>query len=145
MLTGVTVSLGHAIPWWTNTTMDVFHIPQYTIQNRNVHISVLNGVLWDMRQDHFGFCGIVLYSRLYVLLAFVMYDLMWNSKTDLPVSCASLSGRQFSCDFQPQYDRRWRCTTLSTLTWLSCMNWCWQMTTMLSPIDLWSMSSCRDR
>ena len=26
----------------------VLYIPQYTIQNRNVHISVLNGALWDM-------------------------------------------------------------------------------------------------
>ena len=30
-------------------------IPYPTIQNRNVHISVLNGALWDMRQMH---CGI---------------------------------------------------------------------------------------
>ena len=36
--------------------MHQFHIPQYTIQNRNVHISVLNGVLWDMRQLHCGIC-----------------------------------------------------------------------------------------
>ena len=36
MLIGVSVSLGHAIPWWTNTIMDVFRIPQYTIQNRNI-------------------------------------------------------------------------------------------------------------
>ena len=25
-----------------------YDIPQYTIQNQNVHISVLSGVLWDM-------------------------------------------------------------------------------------------------
>ena len=30
--------------------MHLSHIPQYTIQNRNVHISVLNGALWDMGQ-----------------------------------------------------------------------------------------------
>ena len=29
-------------------TMHMFHIPQCTIQNRNVHISVLNDALWDM-------------------------------------------------------------------------------------------------
>ena len=34
--------------------MPLSHIPQCTIQNRNVHISVLNGVLWDMGQVHFG-------------------------------------------------------------------------------------------
>ena len=38
--------------------MHLFHIPQYTIQNRNVHISVLNGVLWDMEQIHWGICEI---------------------------------------------------------------------------------------
>ena len=37
----------------TNPTMHLSHIPQYTIQNRNVHISVLNGVLWDMGQVHY--------------------------------------------------------------------------------------------
>ena len=34
--------------------MHMFHIPQFSIQNRNVHISVLNGVLWDMEQVHSG-------------------------------------------------------------------------------------------
>ena len=33
--------------------MTLFHIPQYTIQNRNVYISVLNGAL-DMGQVHWG-------------------------------------------------------------------------------------------
>ena len=34
--------------------MDLSHIPQYSIQSRNVHISVLNGALWDMEQVHPG-------------------------------------------------------------------------------------------
>ena len=34
--------------------MHPFHIPQCFIQNRNVHISVLNGELWDMEQVHSG-------------------------------------------------------------------------------------------
>ena len=34
--------------------MHLFYIPRCTIQNRNVHISVLNGVLWDMEQVHYG-------------------------------------------------------------------------------------------
>ena len=38
----------------TNPAMLMSNISQYTIQNRNVHISVLNGVLWDMRQVHCG-------------------------------------------------------------------------------------------
>ena len=33
----------------THPIIHLFHIPQYTIQNRNVHISVLNGALWDIR------------------------------------------------------------------------------------------------
>ena len=36
--------------------MHLFHIPQCSIQNRNVHISVLNGALWDMEQVHSGIC-----------------------------------------------------------------------------------------
>ena len=36
--------------------MQQFHIPQYSIQNRNVHISVLNGALWDMEQVYSGIC-----------------------------------------------------------------------------------------
>ena len=38
--------------------MHLSHIPQCTIQNRNVHISVLNGALWDMKQEHCGICEI---------------------------------------------------------------------------------------
>ena len=36
--------------------MHLFHDPQYTIQNINVHISVLNGALWDMEQVHYWIC-----------------------------------------------------------------------------------------
>ena len=36
-------------------TMHLSHIPQCTIQNRNVHISGLNCALWDIGQVH---CGI---------------------------------------------------------------------------------------
>ena len=36
--------------------MHLFHILQYYIQNRNVHISVLNGALWDMEWVHGGIC-----------------------------------------------------------------------------------------
>ena len=39
-----------------NPTMHLSHILQCTIQNKNVHISVLNGVLWDMGQMHRGIC-----------------------------------------------------------------------------------------
>ena len=48
-----------ATTWWqqyTNPktpTMHLSHIRQYTIQNRNVHITVLNGVLWGIGQVHY--------------------------------------------------------------------------------------------
>ena len=42
--------------------MHLSHITKYTIQNRNVHISVLNGVLCDMGRCIVGYgqvhCGI---------------------------------------------------------------------------------------
>ena len=41
---------------FTNARMHLFHIPQCSIQNRNVHISVLNGALWDMEQVQPGIC-----------------------------------------------------------------------------------------
>ena len=36
--------------------MHLVHIPKCTNQNRNVHISVLNGALWDMGEVHCGIC-----------------------------------------------------------------------------------------
>ena len=44
--------------------MHKFHIPQCSIQNRNVHISVLNGALWDMELVHSGICKIGLMFTL---------------------------------------------------------------------------------
>ena len=57
------------VEWWscckidqltrsTNSTMQLFHIPQCSIQNGNVHISILNGAWWDIEQVHFGICEI---------------------------------------------------------------------------------------
>ena len=41
---------------FTNPTMRMFHTPQCTIQNINVHISVLNGALLAIEQVHYGIC-----------------------------------------------------------------------------------------
>ena len=41
---------------FSQTPQCTYHIPQYTIQNRNVPIYVLNGVLWDMGEVHCGIC-----------------------------------------------------------------------------------------
>ena len=38
--------------------MHPIYIPQCTIQNRNVYISVLTDVLWDIDQVHCGVCEI---------------------------------------------------------------------------------------
>ena len=51
---------------FTNPRMHLFHIPQCNIQNRNVHISVLNVALWDMEQVHSGICEIGLFHCLYI-------------------------------------------------------------------------------
>ena len=40
--------------------MYLFYIPQCTMGNRNVHISILNGVLWHMELVHCGICEIAL-------------------------------------------------------------------------------------
>ena len=50
----------HFCSEWCIVVYGQVHIPQYTIQNRNVYISVPNGVLWDMQQVHCGICEIVL-------------------------------------------------------------------------------------
>ena len=42
--------------------MHLFYIPQCNIQNRNVHISVLNGAMWDTEQMHCGICEIGLFQ-----------------------------------------------------------------------------------
>ena len=56
-----TTSASEQLISFTNPRMHLFHIPQSSIQNRNVHISVLNGALWDMEQVHSGICEIGLF------------------------------------------------------------------------------------
>ena len=48
--------------------MHLLYIPQCTIQNRNVHSSVLSGALWDMEQVNCGICEIALSGDVIVLL-----------------------------------------------------------------------------
>ena len=42
--------------------MHLSSIPQYTIENRNVHISALTGALWDMGEVHRGIYEIGLFK-----------------------------------------------------------------------------------
>ena len=51
-------------PILTNPAAHMSHIPQCTIQNRNVHISVLNGALWDMGQVHCGISKLSLFAEV---------------------------------------------------------------------------------
>ena len=48
--------------------MQLFHTQQCSIQNRNVHISVLNGELGDMEQVHSGICETGLFHHIYFKL-----------------------------------------------------------------------------
>ena len=50
---------------FTNPRMHLFHIPQCSTQNRNVHISVLNGAWWNMEQVHSGICELRQLAMLY--------------------------------------------------------------------------------
>ena len=42
--------------------MHLFHIPQSTVQNSNLHISVQNGILLNMGQVHFEICETGLFA-----------------------------------------------------------------------------------
>ena len=48
---------------FTNPRMPLLHIPQCSIQNRNVDISVLNRALCDMEQVHSGICELGQYEQ----------------------------------------------------------------------------------
>ena len=62
---------------FTNLKMHLFDIPQCSIENWNVHISVLNGALWDIGQVHSGICEL---GRLWV---------QWFSLTLFSVLCCT--------------------------------------------------------
>ena len=58
---------------WQQRVPDTICVPQCTIRNRNVHISVQNGTLWDMKQVHCGSCEISLWCQKHTVLL-----IMWN-------------------------------------------------------------------
>ena len=58
--------------------MHLFHIPQCSIQNRNVHISVLNEALWVTEQVHSGICEIGLLN---------WYNMQFNTHQNVHVKC----------------------------------------------------------
>ena len=61
---------------FTNRRMVLFHIPQCSIQNRNVHISVLNGALLDTEQVHSGICKLGQWYKTRTLYAVSVNKIM---------------------------------------------------------------------
>ena len=54
--------------------MHLLQIPQCTIQNRNVHISVLNGALWDVWQVRCGIYEFDVFHRINSLQPSDLYN-----------------------------------------------------------------------
>ena len=65
-----------------NAKMHLSHIPELTVENMNVHISILTGVMWDTEQVNYGICEIGLWwdHESFVLWA-LMYAQM-NAETN---------------------------------------------------------------
>ena len=83
---------------FTNPRMHLFHIPQCNIQNRNVHISVLNVALWDMEQVHSGICEIGLLCKCYghcTLMSHISPASWHMGKLKNVVPCAKLCSDHF--------------------------------------------------
>ena len=73
--------------------MHLFDIPQCFIQNRNVHIFVLNGALWNIEQAHSGICeiglfdfGICLFHRIHAC-SFIRQNICFGRNGCKHISC----------------------------------------------------------
>ena len=53
--------------------MHLFHIPQSTVENRHLHISVQNGLLWKMGQVHFEICETGLFALVVTSADMITY------------------------------------------------------------------------
>ena len=76
----VTIILKSVMFWLsnlTNPTVHLFRIPQCTIHNRKVHISVLNGALWYMGQVHHVICEFGLFMFWIELLGTSCKIALW--------------------------------------------------------------------
>ena len=83
------------------------HFPQCTIQNRNVHISVLNGALWDMVWVH---CGISKFGLLESrhstspeLCKISMFLLRFGSRQFYPYPLGLFHWHWGCCDLKPPW------------------------------------------
>ena len=65
--------------------MHLIHIPLCSIQNRNVHISVLNGALWDMEQVHSGIfeLGQLRHNHQYVIDTDVFFNIYIKKSSNI--------------------------------------------------------------
>ena len=94
--------------------MHLFHIPQSSIQDRNVHISVLNGGLWDMEQMNFGIVKLSYFDDKYFTQHHTVqhhYHLcmgtswklaMGHGLSDLYLGCLAVSGQGMEVDMVAQ-------------------------------------------
>ena len=73
--------------------MHLLHIPQCSIQNKNAHISVLNGALWDMERGHSGICEIGIFEVLTMACAN-----MTTTPTEKNTSRIAQNGLHFADD-----------------------------------------------
>ena len=92
-----------------NPTIYLFYIPQCTMRNRNVHISILNGVLWDMELVHCGICEIALLIWLVssYLICNVNSVMHLEKILELSFSCKMTSEvlKIFTSDIEYQFSR----------------------------------------
>ena len=72
------------------------HNPHCSIQNRNVHISVLNGALWDTEQVHSVICELG-HFWIYLFSAII-----WSTNC-LPPSWTKLSADEVMAKFASRY------------------------------------------
>ena len=88
--------------------MHLPHIPQYIIKKRNVHISVLNGVLWDMGQVHCEIRAISLFGEpmpsIYIQSAlYIWWCVMWIHDAYWDFSLIELHNEFWSITFYQWY------------------------------------------
>ena len=90
---------------FTNLRMLLFHIPQCSIQNRNVHISVLNGAFWDLEQVHSWICETALLLNSIMMSQLITCWILFNT----------LRLRRNGCHFA---DNLFKCIFLNENVWI---------------------------
>ena len=90
--------------------MHLSHIQQCAIQNRNVHIYVLNGALWDMEQVHCGICEISQLYHLFMLLVVTFWILVIIHLFDIAIVSLFFPLSFQSCFICPIFSIYSQCT-----------------------------------